>query len=149
MHAPVGDAHRHVTARSASMVLDCANAVYGLMLQCLARCFETPWSRGDVRSHLVGGCVGAMKALSVLGRSLTQMDAAASSQAKAGVSFAMPRGMQGWLREEDALAAIRARAGDIVDTMDSLDISEAAKSRVRSALGALAPADSSVSAANV
>jgi hypothetical protein len=120
------------------MVLDSANATYGFMLRCLARCFETPWDRTDVRKQLIDGCVCAMKVLSVLGRALTRMDAASDEPSKAGVSFAMLRSMQGWLRDQDALSALAERAEEISLTICQLSIPAATRRHVEGSLSAWA-----------
>ncbi|CAN5553626.1 hypothetical protein BH09PSE5_BH09PSE5_16330 [soil metagenome] len=138
MHAPVSDSRTHVTDPGASAVLDAANAVYGLMLRCLARCFETPWAQAQTRLRLVRGCVNAMKALSVLGRALTEMNAASNSPAMAGISFAMLRSMQGWIREEDAMSAIDERARHIRDAIADLPVSPERRRRAEEALATFA-----------
>jgi hypothetical protein len=134
MHAPVASERTHVTAPAASTVLDCTNATYGLMLRCLARCFETPWARVQTRQRLVAGCVAAMKVLSLLGRALTEMDAAADASVKAGVSFAMLRSMQGWQTEASALAAIAERAGDIHRVLADMEIPAATIAKAQQSL---------------
>ncbi|HYD95217.1 MAG TPA: ferritin-like protein [Noviherbaspirillum sp.] len=108
-----------VTARTAAMVLDLANAAYGLMLRLLASGFGMyAGSRAD-RKTAIESAIGLMSILKSLGILLTTLPAG-EGDTRAGMNFHLPRSTLALPQPHAARAVLAERAGEIAKALAAL-----------------------------
>jgi hypothetical protein len=110
-----------ITHSRAARLLDLGNAVYGLALALLRHCYaaQVPAS---LRAQLAVASVKLMRALGILGPVLTLLPAQQKSDARAGLTFAVPRNLHDVGAADLApllrarLSALRSSAKDLGQT---------------------------------
>jgi hypothetical protein len=138
MHAAVEEDRVHITGARAAPVIDAANAAYSLMLRCLARLYEVPSSRADLRQALLSAAMASMKAVSGLGTALTTLPARDGEDSpRGGMSFAMLRSIEGPLSGQ-AISSLVERLGEIAARLRELDLPEQVARPAAQALSAAA-----------
>jgi hypothetical protein len=138
MHAAVEEDRVHITGARAAPVIDAANAAYSLMLRCLARLYEVPSSRADLRQALLSAAMASMKAVSGLGTALTTLPARDGEDSpRGGMSFAMLRSTEGPLSGQ-AISSLVERLGEIAARLRELDLPEQVARPAAQALSAAA-----------
>ena len=137
MRAPMADDRVHVTGAAAAPVLDAANAVYSLMLRCLAAVYDTPWRDGAGRKALLGAATGLMKLLRELSDVLTTLPAQDGGALCAGVSFAMLRSTEGLVAGIDVRRVVSARLRDIAAQLPALALPPEVAARMGERLAGL------------
>lgn len=127
MFAPITDAPGfHVNGHDSALVLDLANATYGLMLRLLASGTGIAQGNPARRRLEIDGAVGLMHVLHELSILLTTLPASTEPFPRAGMNFHLPRsGLS--LPQRDAGAALLAeRANEIALALDVLAASRPA-----------------------
>lgn len=125
MRRPLVEGRVHVRASPAAALLDTANAVYALMLRCLAAVYDISRSEAALRKALLGCATGLMKLLGAVSNELTQLPASAAGSPNAGVTFAMLRSTEGLAPGVSIAIVIRQRLALIEAQVPRLPISKA------------------------
>jgi hypothetical protein len=134
MHAPVAEDRVWVQGAKAAPVMDAANAAYCAMLRCLSQLYDTPARDAPKREALLSAALGCMKAVTLLGSSLTELPANDErATPRAGMSFAMLRAIEGLL-PYPALPALAERLALIAARLPSLPIAPDASADAAAAL---------------
>lgn len=100
MRRPTVCGRQHITHPEAAALLDAANAVYSLLLACLTAVYRL---RADEpsRAPVLKCAISAMAVMSLLSGVLTRLPAASPQGPRAGITFAMPRSVEGLGPEVD------------------------------------------------
>ncbi len=121
MHRPLNPEERtHVQAGEAARLLDLANAVYGLMVQLLARFFTAVDDDGP-RRVLGDVAIGLMsKAVAPLAELLTKLPATRSlADGHAGLTFALPRSIHALPQRWAAWCLFVERIEELADACET------------------------------
>lgn len=127
MFAPIGDSTGfHINGQDSAVVLDIANATYGLMLRLLAS--GTSFADASVTSRRaeINGAVDLMHVLHKLSIILTTLPAGAHAIPLAGMNFHLPRGGLALPQRETSLLVLAERAHEIGLALDVFSASNSA-----------------------
>lgn len=137
MRRPVATDRVHVNAGPAAALLDAANAVYSLMLRCLAAAYDCDGQQRERRKALVACATGLMGVLVRLSDRLTQLPANAAGEVGAGVTFAMLRATEGLAPGVDVGLVLGPRFRRIAARIGELDLPTEARAAILAQLEAL------------
>ncbi len=130
----------HVTAPEAMVLLDVANAAYGLALRCLMGAFGQPDATDAERALLYGASIDLMHVIVPLGERLARTQATpASATPTAGLTFTLPRSIAPIPEPAVALRVIAERASELTQSC-------ANRGEVAPAIRAAAPAFAAIAA---
>ena len=123
MLAPIDDDGTvHVAARDTSRVLDCANAVYGLMLRLLASGTGMASGTDALRRMEINGAVDMMHVINGLAVALTEMPAEANGPSRGGMNFHLPRTALALPQRHAGTTLMAERAHEIAMALDVLAV---------------------------
>lgn len=127
MFAPIAGAPGcHVDGHDSALVLDLANATYGLMLRLLASGTGIAQGSSARRRLEIDGAVGLMHVVHQLSILLTTLPASRAPSPAAGMNFHLPRSGLSLPQREAGAALLAERANEIALALDALAASHRA-----------------------
>jgi CDGSH-type Zn-finger protein/uncharacterized Fe-S cluster protein YjdI len=123
MRPPVNTTERlHITAEPAASLIDLANATYVQMLRVLQQLYSVPTRSTESKKTLLGSSYLFMRAMSSLGRILTQLPACSDAQGiAAGMSFATIRSLTPYQSDNAERIGLGERTDGLINTLSRLE----------------------------